>query len=158
MKTAIAMLVPAMFLSASALARTAGVPLSTAVQNSLDRYPGLFLANAERDHEKGRDLYEIELAGPDGKKREIHIDVATGERVSEHEEYDDDYVGIAPLQPFTTLMSSLESTGTDDLREIELDEERGRWVYEVRATDANGAVQQLFFDAMTGEMLEGNWD
>jgi uncharacterized membrane protein YkoI len=164
MKTAFKYFGPAVLVSAAGMvaadnARTTDhVSMSAAIQSALDRYPDLVLANAERDRERGAMLYEIELAGPDGKKRELHIDATNGQLVREHEEYDDDYDGMGAVQPFQTLMTNVKSSGGEDVREIELDRERGRWVYEVRAAGTGGVAQRMFFDAATGEVLEGDWD
>jgi uncharacterized membrane protein YkoI len=159
-KQGLKILVPAALVGAMGAFAVEGtqVPMSAAIQNALERYPDLYLANAELDRERERMVYEIELAGRDGKKREIHIDAANGELVREHEEYDDDYDGMGELKSFPSLMTSLKAAGHEDVREVELDRERGRWVYEIRAAGADGATQRMFLDATTGETLEGNWD
>ena len=37
------------------------------------------IIEVERERERGRDLYEIELIGPDGRKYELKVDATSGE-------------------------------------------------------------------------------
>ena len=39
------------------------------------------IVEVEREREHGRDVYELKLAGPDGRVREIKVDAETGEVV-----------------------------------------------------------------------------
>lgn len=58
---------------------------------------------------------------------------------------------IVPLESIFERVRSQYPEGT--LLEVELEREKGVWVYEVELLDAAGRVREMLFDARTGEFI-----
>lgn len=58
---------------------------------------------------------------------------------------------IVPLESILERVRVQHPQGT--LLEVELERERGTWVYEVELLDAAGSVREMLFDARTGEFI-----
>jgi len=57
------------------------------------------------------------------------------------------------ILPLRAVLERLERDHPGQVLEIELDEEKGRWVYEVRLLQADGKLVKLELDAATAEVL-----
>lgn len=62
---------------------------------------------------------------------------------------------IVPLESILEGVRTRYPDGT--LLEVELEREKGAWMYEVELLDATGNVREMLFDARTGEFI-GNED
>lgn len=56
--------------------------------------------------------------------------------------------------PFTDILARAESAYPGQLVEAELEEEKGKLVYEIKMLTADGRVVKLEYDARTGELLK----
>lgn len=63
---------------------------------------------------------------------------------------------IIALQTF--IERALERHPKARLLELELEEERGRYIYEIELLTVQGQVRELKFDASSGELLEDEED
>jgi uncharacterized membrane protein YkoI len=72
---------------------------------------------------------------------------------------DDDHERARHLQESGEIVAleviiwKLKARGMTRLLEVELEEKRGRYVYEIEMLDDRGVVQKLWFDARSGELL-----
>ncbi|MCD6665940.1 MAG: PepSY domain-containing protein [Hydrogenophaga sp.] len=57
------------------------------------------------------------------------------------------------ILPLKAVLERLERDHPGQVLEIELDEEKGRWVYEVRLLQADGKLVKLELDAATADVL-----
>ena len=57
------------------------------------------------------------------------------------------------ILPLKAVLDRLERDHPGQVLEIELDEEKGRWVYEVRLLQADGKLVKLELDAATADVL-----
>lgn len=55
---------------------------------ALARVPGGTVEDMEREHEKGRLVYEVEVRAPDGREHDITIDAKDGKIIDEHVDKD----------------------------------------------------------------------
>lgn len=58
--------------------------------------------------------------------------------------------------PLNTLMGQVEALRTGQILEVELEQQHGRWVYEVKKLDPGGRLVKLHLDARTGTVLGPN--
>jgi uncharacterized membrane protein YkoI len=135
-----------------------GAGLRQAIDDALARHPGHFLAQAEIDDGHGGRVYEVEVANATGTKIEARYDVRTGELVGEREEFENDFQGIGQVLSVATVIDAVLSSQPGELREIELDDKRGRWVYEVRVKTDDRGSREVRIDAVTGEHLSRDRD
>lgn len=66
----------AMFAAGPVLAHPDATPLHRCVDAALAKKPGQVL-EVELEREKGREIYEIEISGEDGKRWELECDLET---------------------------------------------------------------------------------
>ena len=52
------------------------------------------------------------------------------------------------------ILKSAQSVHSGRVIEVELDNEKGRYVYEVELLDEGGEVWELYFDAASGELIK----
>lgn len=62
-------------------------------------------------------------------------------------------VQAGQILPLKTVLETLERVHPGQVLEIELDQEHGRWVYEVRLLQSDGKLVKLELDAATAEIL-----
>ncbi len=62
-------------------------------------------------------------------------------------------VQAGEVLPLPTLLQRLQQSHPGQVLELELEGERGRWVYEVKLLQANGQLLKLELDASTGRVL-----
>lgn len=79
----------AMFAAGPAVAHPDATPLHRCVDAALAKKPGKVL-EVELEREKGREIYEIEIAGEDGKRWELECDLETISIVKIELDDDDD--------------------------------------------------------------------
>jgi uncharacterized membrane protein YkoI len=58
------------------------------------------------------------------------------------------------IMPLKALLERLETDYPGQVLEVELDRERGRWVYEVKVLQSNGRLLRLDVDASSGAVLK----
>jgi len=59
--------------------------------------------------------------------------------------------GILPL---TEILNTARTTHPGRVIEVELERERGRYIYEIELLDVDGQVWELKFDGASGDLLE----
>ncbi len=58
------------------------------------------------------------------------------------------------ILPLGTLLSTIQKQQPGRVLEVEFEEVRGRYLYEIEFLDERGAVWEFKVDAVTGEILE----
>ena len=58
------------------------------------------------------------------------------------------------ILPLETILQRAQAHHPGRVLEVELESEHGRHVYEIEILDAQGVVQELYFDAHSGELLK----
>jgi hypothetical protein len=56
--------------------------------------------------------------------------------------------------PLPSLLERLQRTHPGQVLELELEQEDGRWIYEIRLLQADGQLLKLAVDARTGQVLQ----
>ncbi|MFC2947962.1 PepSY domain-containing protein [Virgibacillus sediminis] len=115
-----------------------------------------YVVEVELDEDDGVSYYEMELEN--GKaEHEIYVHAYTGEvlKTESDGDDDDDREGEFPSDILTTEqaveIAQAEVDGT--VTEMEVDEDDGRYVYEIELGTDNGETE-LTIDAVTGDVLE----
>jgi uncharacterized membrane protein YkoI len=158
-----------------ALARKYSTPLYRCVNAALAKKPGKVL-EVELETENGRQIYEIDIAGDDGKRWELECDLETIKIVKvELEEEDDDDdgdkykskaqaaggPGVAVITPQPIYKVSEEKAkeialvrypGT--ISSVVYEYSDGRPGYEILIRGAQGARVEVEIDGITGEVTE----
>lgn len=62
------------------------------------------------------------------------------------------------ILPLETLIERVHAERPGRILEIELEEKKGRILYEVELVDEHGVVWELYFDARSGELLKSKQD
>lgn len=65
-----------------------------------------------------------------------------------------DAVRAGQVLPLKTVLERLEREHPGQVLEVELEQEDGRWVYEVRLLQAGGRLVKLALDAGSGDVLK----
>lgn len=63
-------------------------------------------------------------------------------------------VQAGEVLPLPTLLERLQRTHPGQVLELELEQEDGRWIYEVKLLQADGQLLKLELDARTAQVLE----
>lgn len=58
------------------------------------------------------------------------------------------------VMPLPALLERVQRTHPGQVLEVELESERGRWIYELKLLQADGQLLKLEFDARTAELLK----
>ncbi len=58
--------------------------------------------------------------------------------------------------PLPALLEHLQRTRPGRVLELELDQEDGRWIYDVKLLQADGQLVKLELDARTAQVLESH--
>lgn len=130
-----------------------GITALEAVNLVLGLHPGGAVVGIERDHERGREVWEVVIKHADATASELDIDVQTGDVLKEK-------AAKVPSEARTALPRiSIEQAivialevipGT--IHEIEIDTERGRTVWDaVVETDHNRMFVHI--DAQSGDVV-----
>lgn len=64
-----------------------------------------------------------------------------------------DAVRAGEVMPFDTLRERLRRSHPGDVLELDLEQEHGRWIYEVKLLQPDGRIVKLEVDARSGEVL-----
>jgi uncharacterized membrane protein YkoI len=120
-------------------------------------HPGVLL-EVELERRQGRHIYEVEILDTAGQVWKLSFDARTGELLKEGREDEHDHArrlrrkgAIVSLE---TVADAVQRVRPGELLEVELERERGRYVYEVEILDADGHVWELRFDARDGSLLK----
>jgi uncharacterized membrane protein YkoI len=131
------------------------LPLEDVVERALATYPGRLL-EAEREQENGRQVYQLEIIDEDGRTLELDYDVFTGELMQAQEEHDTvyDMRRAGRILPLSDILARAQRARSGELLEADLDDEHGRYIYELEMAGDDGLHRELYFDAETGELLK----
>jgi len=120
-------------------------------------HPGVLL-ELESERRQGRDIYEVEILDTAGRVWKLSFDAHTGKLLTEGREDEHDHArrlrregAIVSLE---TVADAVQRVRPGELLKVELERERGRYVYEVEILDADGHVWELRFDARDGSLLK----
>ncbi|MCL1036322.1 PepSY domain-containing protein [Shewanella submarina] len=114
------------------------------------QHTGAVPVEAERDSHMGSIVYEIELAGEQGKEFHTVIDADTGEIIKSREHLEDDHEDLqeqasflagvknGQYQTLETALAAAEAKHAGQVYEIELDDDYGI-SYEVKLLAADGS-------------------
>ena len=58
------------------------------------------------------------------------------------------------IQPLETILEQVQGQHPGRVLEVELEDEEGRYIYEIELLEASGQVWELKLDAVTGEIIE----
>ncbi|MFK2825770.1 PepSY domain-containing protein [Bacillus sp. B190/17] len=141
------------------LAKQAKISEKESIQIALGKVAGT-VKEAELDDEDGTVIYEIKVQGKDGSEQEVKVDAQTGKVINvEKEEEDDDDQQEQEMLAKQAKISEKESiqialgkvAGT--VKEVELDDEDGTVIYEVKVQGKDGSEQEVKVDAQTGKVI-----
>ncbi|MFO1047797.1 MAG: peptidase [Geminicoccaceae bacterium] len=62
-------------------------------------------------------------------------------------------VGRGEILPLSVILDRLHTSDQGQVLGVELEDEGGRWVYEVRTLSADGTIREHVLDAATGQPL-----
>lgn len=124
---------------------------------------------AELESEGGRLVYEIDVVRGSDEMHEVIVDAGTGEVVSSDEQTVQGlwarWIGSEALDALAGSERSLAEvvTATEAetgavVREVSLDDEDGRAVYEMELIRPDGGEMELEIDALSGETLKREID
>lgn len=121
------------------------------LQRAMKAYAGQIIG-LEHKQRQGKAYYEITLLSPQGTRWKLMYDAQTGALTRKERDPDSDTAGLlaAKVMP---LASFLKQAGITRLLDIELDNEDGQIVYDVKWLDAQGSVREGHFNAQTGRPL-----
>lgn len=60
------------------------------------------------------------------------------------------------IKPLSEILAALSANQAGRVLEVELEEKRGRWVYEFKLLDPKGTLREIKVDARTGEIFGSN--
>lgn len=63
-------------------------------------------------------------------------------------------VQAGEVMPLPQLLERLGRSHPGQVMEVELEQERGRWIYEIRLLRPDGQLTKLTLDAKTGDLLQ----
>jgi uncharacterized membrane protein YkoI len=159
-----------------ALAHPYSTPLHRCVNAALAKKPGKVL-EVELETEDGRQIYEIDIAGKDGKRWELECDLETNRIVKvELEEDDDDDddddkskakpraaggpgVGVISPQPIYKVSEAKAKEIAlgqypGEISGVTYEYSNGRPGYEIHIRSAKGTRIEVEIDGISGEVLE----
>lgn len=111
---------------------------------------------SELDRENGVQVYEVEFYTQNGREYDYEINAVTGEVISvdeDAENYPPPSDVISKEKAVSIALSKVPDANTSNVRTVELDNEDGRWVYEVEIL-YDGTEYDAEIDAYTGEILK----
>lgn len=130
------------------------VTMESCVQAALAQKPGRVI---EVEGETGRNgpVYEVDIAGDDGRRWEIKCDGINGKILSVAEESGDaKAAAISPKITEAQARKAALAARPGEIVEMEYEvESDGRAVYEFDIRAADGTVWEVEVDAMTGNVL-----
>lgn len=71
---------------------------------------------------------------------------------------------IGAILPIEAILSQVRQSFQGDIVGIELEHEKGAWVYEVKVASSGGRLIEIYVDARTGSVIsqrirrKGSWD
>jgi uncharacterized membrane protein YkoI len=133
------------------------LPLLDVLERVRAGYPGE-LVEAELETLDGRPVYEVELRDALGNKLEIVADAGTGEVLRQRAEQDEGYALRAAIVPLDLIVSDAQGRFEAHVLEVGLEEEEGRYVYELELLDGEGRVIEAMYDATSGTLLSADPD
>lgn len=67
-------------------------------------------------------------------------------------------VAQGQVLPLKTVLERLELQRPGHVLEVELENKRGRWIYEIKQLESGGRLVKIRLDARTGELLDTKAD
>ncbi len=58
------------------------------------------------------------------------------------------------ILPLETILEGLKETSSGRILEVELEEKKGRLIYEIEQVDEQGVVREYSFDATNGDLIK----
>lgn len=138
---------------------TANEALLEAGRTGLDQVPDSTVYSIERES----DGWEVEVVTSDGTKHEMTIsddgrDVVKEPREDGSDAKYSDRVQATQLDYEQAVKAILDEVPGAQVKELNLDEERGIVIWEADVVDDSGAERSLEIDAASGEVLENKLD
>jgi uncharacterized membrane protein YkoI len=123
------------------------ITMLEALKIATELVPGR-VVEAELEDEEGMTFYEIEIISGEGMVVEVQVDANSGQIIKQARDGEVAYI---------TVEEAIKSA-TEFLRwhavEIELEEEDGKAVYEIKLVNNLGDDQEVEIDALSGKVLE----
>jgi len=127
---------------------------------ALNEFPGV-IKELELDKDDGRLGYDIEIKNENGEEAEMEIDAYTGEIFKMELEMKPNSQGSKQLPNDILSVTEVSEIALNEfsgkVKEIELDEDDGRLLYELEIKN-KGKEAEMDIDARTGEILEMELD
>ena len=117
-------------------------------------YPGE-LVEAELETRGGRRVYEIDVRSVDGTRYELDFDAHTGELIDTRTEQDRalELRSKGTIMSLETIVRRAQERFSARFLEAELEEDDGRYEYEIELIGADGRRIEVKYDAASGELL-----
>ena len=117
------------------------------------------VVSSRRRVRNGIDIYEVYVQTESGAVVSVYISVQDGSILEVEQESGGEVPNFQPADGFIALETAIEQAlaerAGDVIRwELELDDDTGRWKYEVYIRAADGAVFEVEIDAITGATIE----
>ncbi len=143
------------------LEKTAQISADEAKKIVTEANPDFTAYQVALDEENGRAIYTVEVFDQTGAIYDVEVGAVNGEILRTDREHDrDDYVPQQTTSVGQSLLTEEEAkayvlTAHPDytINQVQLDDEDGRMVYQITATDANQIIYEVHVDAMTGAIL-----
>lgn len=62
------------------------------------------------------------------------------------------------IKPLAEILALLSAKEAGRVVEVELEQKRGKWIYEFKLLEQNGLVREIKVDARSGEILQSKYD
>lgn len=130
------------------------VALDDIVAKARASYPGE-LVEAELETRGGRRVYEIDVRSVDGTRYELDFDAHTGELIDTRTEQDRalELRSKGTIMSLETIVRRAQERFSARFLEAELEEDDGRYEYEIELIGADGRRIEVKYDAASGELL-----
>ncbi|MCL2076157.1 MAG: PepSY domain-containing protein [Betaproteobacteria bacterium] len=143
-------------------ARTGDImPMELVLQRAQKVAPGKVL-EVELERKRGTSVYAIKLLRDNGTVSKLYFDAWDGalldnrrQQAKKKHDWVREAVRAGEIMPLELIVRQVEKAALGRILEIELERERGMWVYEVKLLRDNGALSKLYFDARDGYLLDG---
>ncbi|MCL2021379.1 MAG: PepSY domain-containing protein [Betaproteobacteria bacterium] len=150
------------------------MPLELVLQRAQEVAPGKVL-EVELERKRGMSVYAIKLLRDNGILSKLYFDAWDGslldnrsQEAKKKHDWVREAVRAGEIMPLELIVQQIKKAAPGRILEVELERERGMWVYEIKLLRDNGALVKLYFDARDGYLLDGkqkrnrraseNWD
>ncbi len=123
------------------------ISMMEALKIATELVPGR-VVEAEFEDEEDIAFYEIEIISSDGIIVEVQVDANSGQIIRQAREGEVAYITVEEAINTATEFLSWHAV------EVELEEEDGRAVYEIKLVNIIGDEQEVEIDALSGKVLE----